>query len=130
MEFGLSGAVQLASSSLAGRRPAPREPAREPAHQLDSVMESGLSLHRNYVYIYRFGAIASFWHFGQRYNRYTSFGSEAYLSLFKFFSVLPFIMVNKDVYVLVENGKISLPLVYLLPRSNLIKISGVREPDL
>jgi len=42
MEFGLSGAMQLASSSLAGRRPA-REQARELVRELDSVMEFGLN---------------------------------------------------------------------------------------
>jgi len=41
MEFGLSRAVQLASSSLVGQRPA-REPARELVRELDSVMEFGL----------------------------------------------------------------------------------------
>jgi len=35
--------IQLASTSLAGRRSA-REPAREPASELDSVMEFGLYL--------------------------------------------------------------------------------------
>jgi len=41
MEFGLSGAIQPASSSLAGRRLA-RDPAGELIRELDSVMEVGL----------------------------------------------------------------------------------------
>jgi len=44
MEFDLSGAIQLASRSLAGRRPPcePCEPARELVRELDSVMEFGV----------------------------------------------------------------------------------------
>jgi len=97
MEFGPSGAVQLASSSLACRRPAPHEPLREAARELDSVMESGLSFHRNYVYILPFRRYSEFLALWTDIIAIHRFGGEVYLSLFKFFSVLPFIMVNKDI---------------------------------